>query len=101
MSTADNSIKTTFAWLGHGAFLRRKAAIGFLRSMQGLNATDEEMKMADNYFTILANHQKYGEILFDHGIELGGGQPFTVGTEGDIRNERHMVRLSCQQGILL
>ena len=28
---------------------------------------------------------------FDQGYELGGGQPFTVGTEGDLRNQRHIV----------
>ena len=40
---------------------------------------DEESKMANYNFSILANHWKHSKILFDHGIELGGGQPFTVG----------------------
>lgn len=53
------------------------------------------MQMADNYFTILANRQ--AEIWFDHGIELGGGQPFTVGSEGDERNDKHMVCI-CKPG---
>lgn len=47
--------------------------------------------MADNYFSILANRQ--AQIWFDHGIQLGGGQPFTVGHEGDERNEKHIVRI--------
>ena len=47
--------------------------------------------MADNYYTILGN--RVPEIWFDHGIELGGGKPFTVGSEGDERNNRHMVCL--------
>ena len=47
------------------------------------------MKMADNYFAILSN--RVPEIWFDQGIELAGGQPFTVGVEGDERNNRHIV----------
>lgn len=46
--------------------------------------------MADNYFTILGN--KVPDIWFDHGIELGGGKPFTVGADGHARNERHISR---------
>lgn len=50
--------------------------------------------MADNYYTILSN--RIPEIWFDQSIELGGGQPFTVGSEGDERNNRHMVSVMSQ-----
>jgi hypothetical protein len=48
------------------------------RLIDDLKFSDEERKMADNYFTILRND--FTEIWHDQGIELGGGQPFTVGT---------------------
>jgi hypothetical protein len=60
--------------------------------MKLLNTTDEELQMSDNYFTILSN--TYSDVWFDQGVELGGGQPFTVGSEGDERNNRHIVRCS-------
>lgn len=68
----------------------RSRAVEFLALLQGLNATVEELRMADNYFTILSN--AFLEIWFDQGVELGGGQPFTTGPEGDDRNNRHIVR---------
>lgn len=85
----DNKISTSFAWLGHGSIVRRDVAVDFLQLLAKLDLAEDEMKMADNYFTILANRQ--AEIWFDHGIELGGGQPFTVGEEGNERNEKYMV----------
>jgi hypothetical protein len=87
---APNNIHTSFAWLGHGTLLRRTLAIEFLALMKQLNATREEIEMADNYYAVLAN--RVPEIWFDQGIELGGGQPFTVGTVGDERNKRHIIR---------
>ena len=81
------AIHTGFAWLGHGAMLHRSEVTDFLALMRALHATEPEMKMADNYYTILGN--RVPEAWFDQGIELGGGQPFTVGTEGDERNNRH------------
>lgn len=83
-------IHTSFAWLGHGAIIPRLQAVEFLHLLDTVNATEEERKMADNYFTILSN--SIPEIWFDQGLELGGGQPFTVGIEGDDRNNRHIVR---------
>ena len=83
------AIHTGFAWLGHGAMLHRSEVTDFLALMRALHATEPEMKMADNYYTILGN--RVPEAWFDQGIELGGGQPFTVGTEGDERNNRHIV----------
>lgn len=85
------AIHTSFAWLGHGALIKRFHAREFL-SLMGptqLYASDDEMKMADNFYTILAN--EVAEIWFDHGIELSGGEAFTIGTEGLERNRRYIV----------
>jgi len=70
--------------------MHRELSESFLLLMEDLNFSDEERKMADNYFTILRND--FTEIWHDQGIELGGGQPFTVGTEGEQRNRLHIVR---------
>ena len=48
------------------------------------------MKMADNYYVVLKN--RVPEVWMDQGLELGGGEAFTVGTEGDERNAVHIVR---------
>ncbi|KAL0951640.1 hypothetical protein HGRIS_008320 [Hohenbuehelia grisea] len=85
-----SEIHTSFAWLGHGALIPRVRAVDFLALMSHLNASEDEIKMADNYYTILAN--TIPETWFDQGVELGGGQPFTVGAEGDERNKRHILR---------
>lgn len=85
----NRSIHTGFAWLGHGSMLHRTEASEFLSLMQILDASEEQMEMADNYFTILSN--RVPEVWFDQGLELGGGQPFTVGVEGDERNNLHIV----------
>ncbi|KAJ4485752.1 hypothetical protein J3R30DRAFT_3441658 [Lentinula aciculospora] len=85
-----SNIHTSFAWLGHGAIMRRAQARDFLALMQYLNVTENEMKMSDNYYALLAN--VYPEIWFDQGIELGGGQAFTQGAEGDERNNRHIAQ---------
>jgi hypothetical protein len=84
---------TGFAWLGHGAMIHRAQASEFLDLMHLLNATEWEMKMADNYFTILRND--WPEVWFDQGIELGGGEAFTVGSEGEERNRLHIVSGHC------
>ncbi|KAI0652386.1 hypothetical protein C8Q79DRAFT_937363 [Trametes meyenii] len=85
-----SDIHTSFAWLGHGAMLRRSDAQQFLSLMRFLKVTDDELKMADNFFTILSN--RVPEIWFDQGFELGGGQPFTIGPEGDERNQNYTLR---------
>lgn len=82
-------VHTSFAWLGHGAMLHRSRAVDFLALLHALNASDAELKMADNYYTILSN--RVPEVWLDQGVELGGGQPFTVGVEGSERNNRHLV----------
>ncbi|KAJ3929749.1 MAG: hypothetical protein NXY57DRAFT_1049860 [Lentinula lateritia] len=84
-----SKIHTSFAWLGYGAIMRRRQARDFLALMQYLNVSEDEMKMADNYYALLAN--VYPEVWFDQGIELGGGQAFTQGAEGDERNNKHIV----------
>ncbi|KAI0778708.1 hypothetical protein BD413DRAFT_511125 [Trametes elegans] len=83
-------IHTSFAWLGHGALLHRSEARQFLSLMGSLPATEDELKMADNFFTILSN--RVPEVWFDQGFELGGGQAFTVGFAGDERNRNYTLR---------
>ncbi|KIY50515.1 hypothetical protein FISHEDRAFT_12158, partial [Fistulina hepatica ATCC 64428] len=83
-------IHTSFSWLGYGSILRRSAVSDFMALLHKLNATEEEFNMADNYFSILSN--TYAQLWFDQGFELGGGQPFTVGSEGNARNQRHIIR---------
>jgi hypothetical protein len=86
-----STIHTSFAWLGHGALLLRSNVLDFLSLMgpMNLNASVVEMKMADNFYTLLSN--TVAEIWFDHGVELGGGQAFTIGQEGLERNRRFIV----------
>ena len=85
----SQKIHTTFAWLGYGTIIRRLQAIEFLSLLNELELSEEERKMADNYFIILSN--TIPERWFDAGVELGGGQAFTVGQEGEDRNNRHIV----------
>ena len=92
-------IHTTFAWLGYGTIIRRSQAIEFLLLLDQLELSEEERKMADNYFTILSNTMP--ERWFDAGLELGGGQPFTVGKEGEERNNRHIVSFSALTPLFL
>jgi len=69
--------------------MHRELSESFLSLINDLKFSDEERKMADNYFTILRND--FTEIWHGQGIELYGGQPFTVGTEGEQRNRLHIV----------
>ncbi|KZT72881.1 hypothetical protein DAEQUDRAFT_722509 [Daedalea quercina L-15889] len=85
-----SDIHTSFAWLGHGAMIHRSQAEEFLSLMRYLRASADEMKMADNYFTILSN--RVPEIWFDQSFGLGGGNAFTVGDEGHQRNMKHILR---------
>ncbi|VDB87518.1 unnamed protein product [Peniophora sp. CBMAI 1063] len=85
----DRGMHASFAWLGHGAILHRSLVEQFLELMHLVNATEEQLKMADNYFSILSNWPP--ELWFDQGIELGGGQAFTVGSEGELRNRKHIT----------
>lgn len=87
----SSQLHTSFAWLGHGAMLFRSQAQEFLDLMRHLNASDAELKMADNFYTIMSN--TVSETWFDQGVELGGGEAFTVGQEGHERNRRFIVSL--------
>ncbi|KAI6012400.1 hypothetical protein F5J12DRAFT_817833 [Pisolithus orientalis] len=84
-----SGVHSGFAWLGHGAIMSRKQAVDFVSLLRHLNMPPEEVRLADNYFTILSN--QIPEIWFDHGVELGGGEPFTIGQEGHERNLRHIM----------
>jgi len=84
-------VDTSFAWLGYGTLIRRRQAEEFLTLLEEYDLNTEEIRMADNYFTILRNAGMPTTWL-DDGVHLGGGQPFTVGNEGDERNWRHIER---------
>ena len=84
-------VDTSFAWLGYGTLVRRKQAEEFLNLLREYDLNEEEIRMADNYFTILRN-AGMPTTWFDDSIELGGGQPFTIGSEGYERNWKHIER---------
>jgi len=90
LSTSSH-IHTSFAWLGYGALIPRSQVLAFLQLMgpSYLNASEDEMKMADNFYTVLSN--KVQEIWFDQGVELGGGEAYTVGSQGVERNRKYIV----------
>ncbi|KAI9570335.1 hypothetical protein HD554DRAFT_2085552 [Boletus coccyginus] len=94
-TVTSSGIHTSFAWLGHGTMLNRQRVLSFVSLLHedSLGMTKEQIKMADNYFTVLNN--EVPEIWFDQGIELGGGQPFTMGHEGTERNRMH-IRNACR-----
>ena len=56
-----------------------------------LNVSDDEMKMADNFYTVLSNNMQ--EVWFHQGIELGGGEAFTVSQQGVEHNRRYIVSI--------
>ncbi|KAL0068580.1 hypothetical protein AAF712_004295 [Marasmius tenuissimus] len=88
--TVDHRVHTSFNWLGYGSIIPRSEARGFLEATRALNLTEEEVKMADNYFSVLRN--TFPENWFDQNTPLGGGQAFTVGQEGTERNNHHIRR---------
>lgn len=61
----------------------------FLALLRRLRVPPDEMKMADNYFAILSN--RVPETWFDQDFGLGGGHAFTVGSDGEERNKKHIV----------
>ena len=85
----DPTVHTLFAWLGYGTIMRRSEVQNFMYLFKALNATEDILKMADNYFTVLSN--RLPELWFDQSHELGGGTPFTVGAAGEERNNHHIV----------
>lgn len=84
-------VDTSFAWLGYGTLVRREQAKEFLTLLKEYDLNQAELRMSDNYFTILRN-AGMPTIWFDEVVELGGGQPFTVGSEGNEHNWQHIER---------
>jgi hypothetical protein len=70
--------------------VKRPAVQDFMELLREVDANEDVLKMADNYFTVLSN--RLPELWFDQNHELGGGTPFTVGAAGEERNNRHIVR---------
>jgi hypothetical protein len=89
--STPSHIHTSFAWLGYGSLVPREQVLAFLTFMGPLylNVSEDDMEMADNFYTVLSNTVQ--EIWFDQGIELGGGEPFTVGSQGVERNRKFIV----------
>jgi hypothetical protein len=56
--------------------MHHSLASEFLLLLQILDCSKGEVKKADNYFSVLRDRPL--ETWFDQGIELGGGQAFTV-----------------------
>lgn len=100
---APSLLHTSFAWLGHGALIPRARAQAFLDLMRALNASEAEIRMADNFWSVLANDaglEGGTEVWFDQGVALVGDNAFTVGEEGEERNRQFIVRaLSCIDGM--
>lgn len=88
----DPTVHTLFAWLGYGTIMKRSEVQNFMDLLKALNANQDILKMADNYFTVLSN--RLPELWFDQTRELGGGTPFTVGAVGEERNNHHIVSCS-------
>lgn len=85
----DPTVHTLFAWLGYGTMIKRSEVQSFIGLLEALNASQDILKMADNYFTVLSN--RLPELWFDQNHELGGGTPFTIGAVGEERNNHHIV----------
>ncbi|KAJ7095204.1 hypothetical protein B0H15DRAFT_881063 [Mycena belliarum] len=89
INSPSTNVTFSFSWLGYGALILRSHAESFLSLLARLNASEEETKMADNYYSILAN--KIPEIWTSAPIALDGGGAFTVGDEGAARNRKHIA----------
>ncbi|KAJ6629176.1 hypothetical protein B0H10DRAFT_28902 [Mycena sp. CBHHK59/15] len=89
LSIDSTKIHFEFSWLGYGALILRDHAKAFLLLLRQLGASEEESKMADNYYSILKN--SFPEIWIANPIELFGGHAFTAGKEGIERNRKHIA----------
>ncbi|KAJ7086705.1 hypothetical protein C8R44DRAFT_820845 [Mycena epipterygia] len=89
INSTSTNISFGFTWLGYGALILRSNAESFLHLLERIGASDEETKMADNYYSILKN--SFPEIWTAAPISLFGGGDFTVGEEGVARNRRHIA----------
>lgn len=92
-------IQASFAWFGYGAMVSRIAVTEFVALMNDSGwetpFSEDEKRMADNYFTILSN--RIPEIWVDKGHPLGHENAFTVGAEGDDRNWKYIVSATAIQ----
>ncbi|KAJ7781432.1 hypothetical protein B0H16DRAFT_1498400, partial [Mycena metata] len=89
VSSPLTNITFGFSWLGYGSLILRSNAESFLSLLKRIGASEEENKMADNYYSILRN--SVPEVWTGHPIPLGGGGDFTVGEEGVARNRKHIA----------
>ncbi|KAJ7699896.1 hypothetical protein B0H17DRAFT_1047552 [Mycena rosella] len=78
INSPSTNITFAFSWLGYGALILRATPI-----------SEEETKMADNYYSILRN--RFPEIWTSDPTALFDGGAFTVGEEGVTRNRRHIA----------
>ncbi|KAJ7179811.1 hypothetical protein C8R43DRAFT_970524 [Mycena crocata] len=85
----STNITLGFSWLGYGSLILKSHAESFLSLLGRLGASDEETKMADNYYSILRN--RIPELWTGAPIALFGGGDFTVGDEGVARNRKHIA----------
>lgn len=98
-TTVVGNVHMSFAWLGYGSLIPRKHILDFLELMQSLTMPDEEQKMADNYFSVFRNEPPEIWIATNPALtEIGGGQAFTAGQEGDDRNNHHIVGPNIERG---
>ncbi|KAJ7047551.1 hypothetical protein C8F04DRAFT_1059304 [Mycena alexandri] len=89
VSSPSTNITFGFSWLGYGSLILRSNAESFLSLLKRIGASEEENKMADNYYSILRN--SVPEVWTGCPIPLGGGGDFTVGEEGVARNRKHIA----------
>ncbi|KAJ6509993.1 hypothetical protein C8R47DRAFT_1096336 [Mycena vitilis] len=89
VDSPSTNITFGFSWLGYGAMILRSNAESFLSLLRHLGVSDEEMKMADNYYSVLKN--SFPELWTGHPTPLFGGGAFTVGEEGVVRNRKHIA----------
>ncbi|KAJ7742445.1 hypothetical protein DFH07DRAFT_836493 [Mycena maculata] len=89
LSINSSFVHFAFSWLGYGALIHRHNAASFLSLLGRLGVSQEEIKMADNYYSILSN--SFPEIWIGAPIALFGGGDFTVGEEGVARNRKHIA----------
>ncbi|KAJ6599252.1 hypothetical protein DFH09DRAFT_1130540 [Mycena vulgaris] len=89
INSSSTNITFGFSWLGYGALILRSHAESFLLLLARIGASEEETKMADNYYSILKN--SFPEIWTGAPMPLFGGGAFTVGEEGVARNRRHIA----------
>ncbi|KAJ6539165.1 hypothetical protein B0H19DRAFT_1177471 [Mycena capillaripes] len=90
VDSPSTNITFGFSWLGYGALILRSNAESFLSLLKRIGASEEESKMADNYYSILKN--SVPEVWTGYPTELFGGGAFTVAEQGGVaRNRKHIA----------